>query len=92
MSDSEDGSHFTLEGYSVKRLPWERTALRKVKEQLDKKHLESRPARSRQGILPRRRNALVSKRKIPDNPVDWAVREPLEAPLHQSTPNNTRNN
>ena len=81
MSEDESGT-LTLKGYIKKKLPWEKQALEKVKLQLDAEYLESLPARSRRGLLPRRVHTVPSSRQLPHNAPTWAVR----SQFLQSTP------
>jgi len=79
---SSDESNFSedenegmqLSGYLVKRLPWERSALAKVKKALDEKYRRQLTPRARVNFLPRREHAQLSTRKRPINRHDWAVR------------------
>lgn len=92
LSDDENSDHLKLKGYLVKKLPWERSALRKVKEQLDSRYLKSLPPRSRGSILPRRNHSKMSTRPVPVDILEWAVRPPTNEdisgirPLSHSTP------
>jgi len=68
LSESE-GGQLILKGYLVKPLPWERSALRRVKDELDKCYRAGLPLRSRRSVLPRRRHTTFSTRPVPDNPI-----------------------
>ena len=48
----EDGKE-ALTSYKIKKLPWESTALRKIKKQLDKKYNKRLSKRARDRIVPR---------------------------------------
>ena len=48
----EDGKE-ALTSYKIKKLPWESTALRKIKKQLDKKYNNRLSKRARDRIVPR---------------------------------------
>ena len=48
----EDGKE-TLTSYKIKKLPWESTALRKIKKRLDKKYNKRLSKRARDRIVPR---------------------------------------
>ncbi|XP_031557645.1 uncharacterized protein LOC116294229 isoform X2 [Actinia tenebrosa] len=74
ISEDEDGKP-QLKSYLTKKFPWERTCLRKTKELLDQKYLDSLPMRSRRSMLPRRKHTMFSTRPIPNNPQEWAVRQ-----------------
>lgn len=73
MSDDENGQS-CLKGYMVKRLPWERTTLRKAKKALDDAYLKSLAPRARANVLQRRDHPSPSKRSPPPDALEWAVR------------------
>jgi hypothetical protein len=100
-SDESDGEPMRLKRYLVKKLPWERSSLRKIKEKLDNKYLEDLPMRSQRSILPRRKHTHPSTTPVPHNAPDWAVRASSPntsgaslsvGPLATSTPNRSRIN
>lgn len=75
LSEGENGVQ-KLSGYLVKKIPWERSALAKVKRSLDDAALERLTPRARANFLPRRGHTHQSDRQRPLDSLDWAVRPP----------------
>ena len=75
FSGSENGVQ-KLAGYLVKKTPWERSALTRVKRSLDDAALERLTPRARANFLPRRGHTHQSDRQWPLDSLDWAVRPP----------------
>ena len=75
LSEGENGVQ-KLSGYLVKKIPWERSALAKVKRSLDDAALERLTPRARANFLPRRGHTHQSDRQWPLDSLDWAVRPP----------------
>ena len=72
---SEDENEgMQLSGYLVKRLPWERSSLAKVKKALDEDYRRRLTPRAKVNFLPRREHTESSTRQRPINRHDWAVR------------------
>ena len=67
----EDGKE-ALTSYKIKKLPWESTALRKIKKQLDKKYNKRLSKRARDRIVPRTVAKEQSERDPPEIP-EWAL-------------------
>ncbi|XP_031557250.1 uncharacterized protein LOC116293893 [Actinia tenebrosa] len=95
LSEDENGD-LKLKGYLVKKLPWERSALRKMKQELDGLHLRGLNPRVRGSFLSRRNHNELSSREYPNIVINWAVRRLADdqsnstndTPLHSSTPRN----
>ena len=75
LSEDENGVQ-KLSGYLVKKIPWERSALMKVKRSLDAAALKRLTPRARANFLPRREHTRQSNRQRPIDSLDWAVRPP----------------
>ena len=102
MSEDENGLT-CLKGYIVKKLPWEKTTLRKAKKALDDAYIKSLPPRVRANVLERRVHHTSSKTGPPPDAIQWAVRimtpetppvtRPLETPASRAvlTPIHTVN-
>ena len=74
MSEDEEGQQF-VKAYLIKKLPWERTALRNAKTELDRAHLYMNP-RGRCMRFGRKVHPEPSTRPLPFDMLDWAVRQP----------------
>lgn len=96
-TEDEDGQQ-VVRAYLVKTLPWERSALKRAKKQLDRAHLRKLTPRARGLLLERRAHPEPSTRPPPSQVFDWAVRqpgntsqtEPNAQPSSTSTPNSSR--
>lgn len=78
FSEDENGQR-KLSRYLVKRLPWERTSLTKVKRELDEAYSRNLDSRKIQ-LVTRRRHPMPSTRRRPTEPLEWAVRTEIPAP------------
>ena len=77
--------------YKTKHLPWERTSLTKVKKCLDTVYEKGLTRRVRQSRVPRELHEEDSKRDLPENFVEWAVRRqvPVGRGISQSSSTST---
>ena len=80
FSDDENGQP-KLSGYLVKKLPWERSTLTKVKKALDDAHIKSLNVRARVNMVARRLHPMPSTKPRPVGGLEWAMRpkEPATA-------------
>ena len=87
FSDDENGQP-KLSGYLVKKLPWERSALTKVKKALDDAHIKSLNVRARVNMVARRLHPMPSAKPRPIDGLDWAMRseEPATATSRTFSP------
>lgn len=103
FSDDENGQP-KLSGYLVKKLPWERSALTKVKKALDDAHIKSLNVRARVNMVARRLHPMPSTKPRPIDGLEWEMRSeepatatsrtfspPTPAISSHSTPSSTRN-
>ena len=99
FSDDESGQ-FKLSGYLVKKLPWEMSALKKVKKAPDDAHTKSLNV----NMVARRLHPMPSTKPWPIDGLEWAMRSeepatatsrtfspPTPAISSHSTPSSTRN-
>ena len=79
----EDGKE-ALTSYKIKKLPWESTALRKIKKQLDKKYNKRLSKRARDRIVPRtvRSRQNVTLLKFLNGPLMLKHQILILQPLH----------
>jgi len=64
FSDDENGQP-KLSGYLVKKLPWERSALTRVKKALDDAHVKSLNVQARVNMVARRLHPMPSTKPRP---------------------------
>lgn len=81
FSDDENGES-RLCRYLIKKLPWERSTLTKVKRELDEAYIRSLNPRARVNLVTRRVHPRPSTRSPPTEALEWAVRveEPTTSP------------
>lgn len=72
-SEDENGES-RHSGFLVKKLPWERTCLKNVKQSLDEAYMRGLNQRARQNLAFGRVYRLPSTRGPPAEPLEWAVR------------------
>ena len=84
-SEEEDGEQTNtrqiLTKYLTKRLPWQRSTLTNIKEQLDKAYESTLSWHIRNARVPRGVHDRPSDRPIPEDPISWAVRQPTARAL-----------
>ena len=87
FSDDENGQP-KLSGYLVKKLPWERSTLTRVKKALDDAHIKSLNVRARVNMVARRLHPMSSTKPRPIDGLGWAMRpeEPPTATFSSPTP------
>lgn len=81
FSDDENGESRPC-SYLIKKLPWERSTLTKVKRELDEAYIRSLKPGARVNLVTRRVHPRPTTRFPPTEALEWAVRveEPTTSP------------